>query len=427
MIKRTTSLTVLFVLTIICLITAVPVPSRAQTDIHLQTEKSGGGRIPIVVMDISTSDQTALGTAEYVSRILRQDLEFTDIFEPLRIQGPAGTLPDGMTATAIVEAVLSRDSGSFVLETRLLDYTSREEIFSKRYRFTTGARRTVAHHICDEILFFLVGETGISTTRILFTRRENDVKNLYLIDFDGYGERRITKDELVVSPLWLDYQRFCFTSYRRDNPDCYLIDLEKNTRTNISHRKGMNVAGGYFPERDEIAMTLSLRGNSEIYLVASDGRIIKRLTSNRAIECSPSWSPNGRELVFVSDRSRVPQLYVMDSYGGNVRRLTSSGNYNTSPAWSPGGDLIAYVSREGWLYRLRLISPDGLWEQTVFDDYFSYEDPCWAPDGRHIAVTVKYGDTPWIVVVDIETGRKRKLAPGEMADWSPLSSGGDTP
>ncbi|MBD3178830.1 MAG: hypothetical protein GF417_04100, partial [Candidatus Latescibacteria bacterium] len=148
--------------------------------------------------------------------------------------------------------------------------------------------------------------------------------------------------------------------------------------------------------------------------------IERRLTRNRAIDCSPVWSPNGREIAFVSDRTSVPQVYIMDEYGGNLRRLTTEGNYNTSPDWSPRGDLITYVSREDGLYRLKVITPDGMWQDTVYRDYLSYEDPSWAPDGNHIAVSVKYGNEPWIVVVNVETGEKRRLTRGESPAWSPV-------
>ncbi|MBN2071871.1 MAG: PD40 domain-containing protein [Candidatus Krumholzibacteriota bacterium] len=403
------------------LVLLFPTVAASQTDIHLSTEKSGGGTIPIVIRDFEAQTPAGAGVAAYISKVLEKDLLFTDIFEPMRFVAGADTFSDMRTASAIIEGTLAVDSGKYSLEARLLDYSSREVIFTKRYTFASEARRSIAHHLCDEILFFLAGETGVATTRILFTRREGDFKNLHVIDYDGYGERPVTSDELVVSPEWVDHERFCFTSYRRDNPDCYLIDPARNTRTNISHRKGINIAGSYFPARDELAMTLSLKGNSEIYLIRPSGEIVSRLTTNRAIDCSPSWSPNGREIVFVSDRTRNPQIYVMDRYGGNVRRLTRDGNYNTSPAWSPAGDLIAYVSRESWLYRLRVISPDGLWEETVFEDMLSYEDPCWAPDGKHLAASVKFAGEPWIVVIDIESGSKRRLARGESPSWSPLA------
>ena len=392
-----------------------------QTDIYLRTERAGRGEIPIVIRDIEPASGDVLQTALYVASVLRSDLEFTGIFDPLQFEGKADTLPEGRTAAAIFEGSLEIYDERYSLEARLLDYSSREVIFSKRYGFKDGAKRTVAHNLCDEITYFLIGEEGIATTRLLFCRRESDVKDLYIIDYDGYGKRRVTKGELVVSPLWIDEKRFCYTSYRRANPDCYMVDLELGKKKLISHRKGINIAGGYNIERDEIAITLSVKGNSEIYVIDSSGKIIRRLTRNRAIDCSPTWAPNGREIAFVSDRTGTPQVYIMDGFGGNVRRLSTNGTYNTSPAWSPRGDVIAYVSRESSLYRLKLVSPDGLIEESLFDDYLSYEDPSWAPDGRHIAATVRYGGKPWIVVINTETGEKRRLVQGESPAWSPLS------
>jgi TolB protein len=406
---------------LLLLIAAVPFTAAfAQTDVYLRTETSGRGEIPIVVKEFESSSPYARDDAFYITNVLRKDLGLSGIFDPLSFAAGADTLPEGTTASAIIEGSLRVEGERYRLEARLLDYASREIIFSKLYTFAKTARRAVAHHICDEIVFFLVGEKGIATTRLLFCRRESDIKNLYVIDYDGFGESRLSRDELVVSPLWLDEKRFCYTSYRRENPDCYLVDLGSGKRTLISYRKGLNMPGDYFGERDEIAATLSVNANSEVYLINSEGNIIRRLTRNRAIDCSPSWAPNGREIAFVSDRSGSPQIYIMDQFGGNVRRLTRNGSYNTSPAWSPNGDMIAYSSRDGWLYRLALISPDGMAEEHLFDDYLSYEDPSWAPNGRHVAVTVRYGGKPWIVVVDVDTGKKRRLVQGESASWSPL-------
>jgi TolB protein len=109
----------------------------------------------------------------------------------------------------------------------------------------------------------------------------------------------------------------------------------------------------------------------------------------------------------------------MDRFGGNVRRL-SRGSYNTSPAWSPTGEVIAYVARDGGRYRLKLTTPDGLAEEVLFEDLLSYEDPVWAPNGKHIAATVRYGGEPWIVIIDSETGEKRRLVRGESPAWSPV-------
>ncbi len=410
------------ILAALLIVVMTPPGARAQMDVHLSSNKAGGGQIPIVVNDLEIERDDLRAASDYLISILRQDLKYTSVFDPLEFAAGTDTLPDGGTASAIVEGRLSWDGEKYSLDASLIDFVSREMIFGKRYRFKHSALRTVAHELCDEILFFLIGEAGVARTRLLFTRREGDVKNLHVIDYDGYGEKKVTTGELVVSPLWIDDHRFVFTSYRRDNPDLYMIDLSKGSRKMISHRKGLNIAGGYNPSSNELVVTLSLKGNSEIYLMGLDGKLGRRLTKNRSIDVSPVWAPNGREIVFVSDRTRVPQLYIMDRYGGNVRRLTTEGNYNTSPDWSPRGDLIAYSSREGGLYRMKLISPDGLWLETVFDDYLSYEDACWAPDGRHLAAVVRYSGEPWIVIIDIDSGTRRRLAKGESPSWSPLRS-----
>lgn len=393
--------------------------ARAQTDIYLRTERAGRGKVPIIVREIEAASAPLGESAAYLTSVIRTDLDYSGLIEVLRPSG-GGEGGAEKIAGAVFEGSLAAEGSSLVLEARLLDFMSRETIFSKRYRFGPDARRHVAHTVSDEIVYFLVGERGVATTRLLFRRSGEKGKDLHVVDYDGFGERRLTTGELVHSPLWLDGSRVCYSSDRRNNWDCYLLDLRKGSKYLITQWRGINFAGSYFAPRDEIAMTLSVDGNHEIYVLDSAGKVLRRLTRNRAIDISPSWSPNGAEIVFVSDRGGTPQIYIMDSFGANVRRLSRTGSYNQSPAWSPRGDIIAYCSREGGIYRLRLISPDGLVEETIFEDYASYEDPAWAPDGRHIAATAREGGRSWIVVIDIDTKEKRRLVQGESPDWSPL-------
>jgi len=392
----------------------------SQTDVHLQVDRQRGGRIPIVLNRIEYELPESEPFAESISEVLENDLKLTGIFQPVHFREGTDTLKSGLTAVAIFDGKLTRSSEGYLLDAKLLDYSSRGVIFRKNYRFHASGCRGVSHNLSDEITYFLVGETGIATTSILFVREKQGRKSIYIIDYDGHGLRKLTDDKLAVSPVWLDKNRFCYTSYKRDNPDCYIVDIKKGLKRLLSYRKGLNIPGGYYSGRDEILMTISVMGNSELFILDSSGKMQRRLTRNRAIDCSATWAPNGREIVFVSDRTSVPQIYIMDRYGGNLRRLTRSGGYSTSPVWSPQGDLISYVSREDGLYRLKLASPDGLWVDTVYRDYLSYEDPTWAPDGSHLAVTVKYGEESWIVVVNIDSGLKRRLVRGESPAWSPV-------
>jgi TolB protein len=408
------------VATLAMLCAAAPA-TLAQTDIYLKTERGGRGKIPIVIEEIVGASSREASSARSITGVIRNDLDYSGLFETIKPEAGSGAEGNTRAASAVFEGKLSSEGASYILDATLLDFSSKETIFSKRYRFGADAARHLAHTVSDEIVYFLVGERGVATTRMLFRRVDGAAKNLYVVDYDGFGERRITKDEIAMSPLWLDRNRFCYSSDRRSNWDCYLVDLAKGTKHLLTQWRGINMAGSYCAAHDEMAMTLSVNGNHEIYVLDTAGKVQRRLTRNRAIDISPSWSPSGSEIAFVSDRGGTPQIYVMDGYGGSMRRLTRSGSYNQSPAWSPKGDLIAYVSREGNLYRLRLISPDGLVEETLFDDNLSYEDPCWAPDGRHIAATVREGGRNYVVVIDIDTKEKRRLVQGEFADWSPLS------
>jgi TolB protein len=407
------------VATLAMLCAAAPA-ALAQTDIYLKTERGGRGKIPIVIKEIEGASSREASPASSITGVIRNDLDYSGLFETIVQKAGVGAESDMRAASAVFEGKLSSEGGGYVLDALLLDFSSKETIFSKRYRFGADAVRHLAHTVSDEIIYFLVGERGVATTRMLFRRVDGAAKNLYVVDYDGFGERRMTKDEIAMSPLWLDRNRFCYSSDRRDNWDCYIVDLAKGTKYLLTQWRGINMAGSYCAARDEMAMTLSVNGNHEIYVLDAAGKVQRRLTRNRAIDISPSWSPSGSEIAFVSDRGGTPQIYVMDGYGGSVRRLTRSGSYNQSPAWSPKGDLIAYASREGNLYRLKLISPDGLVEETLFDDNLSYEDPCWAPDGRHLAATVREGGKNYVVVIDIDTKEKRRLVQGEFADWSPL-------
>jgi len=405
---------------VLALLCAAAPAAFAQTDIYLRTERSGRGKVPIVVSEIEAASPRERAPAHSITGVIRSDLDYSGLFQTLGPAGEGDSEDRARAAGALFEGKLSSEGSSYVLDARLLDFSSKETIFSKRYRFGDDATRLVAHRVSDEIVYFLLGERGIATTRMLFRRSGGGSKDLWLVDYDGFGARRITTGEIVVSPLWLGGSRFCYSSDRRQNWDCYLIDLVEGTKHLMTQWRGINIAGSWFAPRGEMLMSLSVNGNHEIYVLDASGKILRRLTRNRAIDISPTWSPNGSEIAFVSDRGGTPQIYIMDGYGGSVRRLTRSGSYNQSPAWSPNGDLIAYASREGNLYRLKVISPDGLVEEALFDDNVSYEDPCWAPDGRHIAATVREGGVNYIVVVDIDTKERRRLVQGEFADWSPL-------
>ena len=176
--------------------------ARAQTDIYLRTERAGRGKVPIIVKDISAVSGRERDSASLLTKVIRADLDLSGLIEVIQPAEDGGA-DEGRAVGAIFEGTLVAEGSSLALEARLLDYQSRETIFSKRYRFGADARRHVAHTVSDEIVYFLVGERGIATTRLLFRRAHGKGKDLYVVDYDGFGETvLIGQRSLSLSPCW---------------------------------------------------------------------------------------------------------------------------------------------------------------------------------------------------------------------------------
>lgn len=263
-------------------------------------------------------------------------------------------------------------------------------IMSRIYQARRSDLRAVVHRISDEIIFAVTGEQGINQTKIAFISKRTGNKELFIADYDGFGEVQLTRDgSIALSPAWSPFgDEIVFTSFRAGKPDLYIVDIASKVVREYLSFPGMNSAAAWAPDGKEIAVTLSKDGNPEIYVVDFWTGKIRRLTYSGGIDTSPTWSPNGKEIAFVSDRAGTPAIYIMGADGSNVRRLTFVGKYNVAPSWSPLGDRIAFVGRsidEGNtdLYVIEVATGSVSRISAIGDNL----DPSWSPDGYHVAFT----------------------------------------
>lgn len=244
----------------------------------------------------------------------------------------------------------------------------------------------LAHRVSDAITLAITGKPGIASSQILFLGTRSGKKEVYRCNPHGGAASQLTADKSIsVSANWLPGRKgFVYTSFRKEAPSIYYVDLVTNKRRQLTRFPGLNVAGDISPDGREMLMTLSKDGNPEIYVM--DLRTLKerRLTKTpRANEASPTWSPDGRQIAFVSDSRGSPQIYVMNRDGSGRQLLTREGRENVSPDWGPDGR-IAYSSRRFGRYHIFVIDPrTGVATQLTKSDV-DHEDPSWARDGRHI-------------------------------------------
>ena len=408
-----------FSLLIVLLLTLCTPGTLFSQEVYLRLTEYGGGKINLVVKPFGVKDASddVVVMTKTIETIVRYDLDYSLYFELFEDT----ILPrDSENQAVVVEGIGERSRLTIILK----DLASQEKIMEKEYIIDENVREQ-AHRISDDIIEYTVGEQGIASTKIVFSYKASDSKELAMIDYDGYTLTPLTSNgKYNLFPAWApDGKRVLFSTHSADRLNIYLFDLIERKITVISSFRGLNFAPCWSPDGAKICLSLTKDGDSEIYLLDLATRKLNRLTYNRAIDTSPTFSPNSREIAFVSDRTGNPQVYVMDIHGGNIRRLTFHGNYNTSPAWSPRGDIIAYVSREDDLSHQIYVTDPYDFSPVRLTSNGNNEEPSWSPDGLHIVYSSNGSGQYELYTMNWDGSRKRKLTRGLAAyapDWSPI-------
>jgi Tol biopolymer transport system component len=215
-------------------------------------------------------------------------------------------------------------------------------------------------------------------TRVAFVS-EGDI---YVINADGSGLRRLTEGGDAVSPTWApDSTRLAFAqsnhmytlavddddstpnqlpgppgAYRDlhwcpqegderllfvQNDDIFVITASGEDRANLTRSDGVSdIEPAWSPDCERIAFA-SNRGEDgdwDIYVMQSDGGALSLLvddTDRPRLDRSPTWSPDDQRIAFRSFRSGNQEIYVMQADGSDPIRLTENEAEDTAPVWSP--------------------------------------------------------------------------------------------
>ena len=156
-------------------------------------------------------------------------------------------------------------------------------------------------------------------TRIAFTSNRDGNDEIYTMNADGTGVRRLTNNT---------------TGIRQSEPDW----SPEGGRTAV-----MDWDPDWSPDGTRIAFTSNRDGNDEIYTMNADGTGVRRLTHNDVdLDWDPDWSPDGARIAFTSNRDGSHQIYTMNADGTGVRLLARGGDGAWEPAWWPDGSHVIF-------------------------------------------------------------------------------------
>lgn len=380
------------------------------------------------------SGETAEAARELEATV-RADLEASGYFQ---IQGPRDFAVLQVTGDPARDAAQYRSLGNEILlagdvraegerivfEGRLWDLQSGQAILAKRYRGGLPVARRIGHTFADEVIRYLTGGRGIGLTSIAFTSDRTGHKEIWIMDYDGAGQRRLTGHKSTsMSPSWeASGAGLAYTSFFNGPPGIYYVDLATGRKRSIVNTGSLNISPTFSPDGGRVAFARSLGGNIEIFTADRNGDGATRLTHSNAIDATPAWSPKGGQIVFTSSRAGNPHIYLTSTDGADQRRLTFDGDYNDGAAWSPEGDRIAYTSRRGGRFQIAVLDLTTLESRVLTSGGGENESPTFSPDGRKIAFTSRRTGRKQIYVMDAVTGADvrplTREGNNDMAEWS---------
>jgi Tol biopolymer transport system component len=167
---------------------------------------------------------------------------------------------------------------------------------------------------------------------------------IWVMHADGSDQRQLTatsesdsSDE--IQPAWSpDGTQIAFASTRVDTYNIWTINADGTGLRRVT--TFLSDAPDWSPDGGQIVYV----GSDAIGIVNADGSNPHAITGPGGWAGAPSWSPDGSRIVFYrnDDRGYPGELYSVNVDGTNESQLTTGGFNNASPSWSPDGTKIMF-------------------------------------------------------------------------------------
>jgi len=387
-----------------------PQPQEIETTIT--GEPGSPPRLAVPEFIALSKDTESVAIAKTISQVLFDDLNFErefaliprDVYSTIPAATSFADVPFDrwreLNADGLVIGTVQKTGTGLKVELRLFNVRTRQSAYGREYSGSTANPRLYAHQISDELHKSQRGLTGVARTKLVFdsdrdgermggTVENRGVKELYIADYDGENQRRVTVSKtLNINPAWSpDGRSIAYTSYRRGGGQIFVSHIFQALLDELTkgEKVGENWLPAWSPDGTRLCFASTRDGNSEIYVMNRDGSNVRRLTRHPGIDISPTWSPPGTQIAFVSDRGGDPHIYIMDADGSGSPTLLTR-EYSDRPTWSPAPyNEIAYSARTGPGNDIKVIDLASRQVRQLTFGEGTNESPTWSANGRHLA------------------------------------------
>jgi TolB protein len=156
-----------------------------------------------------------------------------------------------------------------------------------------------------------------------------------------------------------DGTRLAFTSNRDGNPELYVINRDGTGLRRLTTHPAVDTTPTWSPAGNEIAFTSDRSGTPQIYVVSASGGAPRRITSE-AYADRATWAPAPfNEIAYAARTGPGYDIRIYDIASGQTRQITFGEGSNESPVFAPNGRHLAFTSTRRGRSQIFLIGRDG--------------------------------------------------------------------
>ncbi len=249
-------------------------PSEISTTIT--SEAGAPARFAVPDFIALSNDAETVDAARTIGRVLYDDLTFEREFALIPRDTYASIPPATsfasvpfdrwreLNADGVIVGTVQKNETGVRVEVRLFNVRNRQSAFSREYTGAVANKRLYAHTIADELHQQQRALRGVARTKLTFnsdrdgeriggTVESRSVKEVYIADYDGENQRRVTTNRsLNINSVWSpDGRSLAYTSYRRGPPNIFIANIYEGTGGELTKAVGQNWLPA-FSDEDEL-------------------------------------------------------------------------------------------------------------------------------------------------------------------------------